>query len=619
MPAKDSMGNIAQGGPYYKYDSASGKMVLDPTANPVASFEAGGSTYDNWVQNPDGTFGPAVLNPGLQSDPASALSYDPAKGLMSTTSEGKKIWISPEAAGGSVGSTGGGPMGSQSGGLIHEGAQWNDETGTWDHPINWGNIMSMGIGGAIAAPFVVGALAGAGGAGAAGGGAEAGADIGAGVGAETGAGVGLGETAATTGLVTGAGLPGAVAAPTLADVGAGGLLASTPSVTAGTLPVGAPSGAVPAAFSPTSSIGSTLGQKAITQGEQSGVKAGVDTAEGKTPGQTLEDVAIGAGTGVVGSEIGGAVDASPLEQTLINQGVKSGVGVGVNALANNTTAGSQAYDSGGNPIPGATYDANGNAVDANGNQISTTPGYDIYGNPTTSMPGSTPSTLGSTLSSISSPLSSLGGALAAGASAAGNVQRANIDTNVAAQSAYNQDLMSRGALEDTQRTGEAKDVARQSFLSNFTGGPNVPAGGLTPMSPLEQQTLANLATQGATALAKPPSYSAANMTPLTNYTGAANNTGVSTTGNALTTAGPLLNVAGQLVSPLATLGRKLAGGGGGGNTSSDNGGAGSPGPVLDGNGNVVGQVDASGNFTAATIPDPGVLDTGVPVDLSGDF
>lgn len=59
-----------------------------------------------------------------------------------------------------------------SGGLIHQRGEWNSETGQFDQGIDWGNIMALGVGGAIAAPFVAGALAGAGGGAASGAGAS---------------------------------------------------------------------------------------------------------------------------------------------------------------------------------------------------------------------------------------------------------------------------------------------------------------------------------------------------------------------------------------------------------------------------------------------------------------
>ena len=382
--------------------------------------------------------------------------------------------------------------------------------------------------------------------------------------------------------------------------------------------------------------------------------AATNAAMGAMEGKTPEEIALAAGEGVggalgsqaLGSALSGGDGLSPIEQAALNTGAKTVVGAGVNALLpsgttsptqqiGNTLAnssvnpatqiaspagspGSPAYDpTTGLAIPGATYNANGTIVDSTGTPM---PAYSNYSGETTTMPGSGPTSLG-TLGSIASQLAPVGSALSSAASAAGNTQRANIDTNSAAQTAYNNGLISRAQLEDTQRQNEAQDVARQSFLTNFTGGSNVTAGGqtgLTPMSPLEQQTLSNLANQGATALSSAPTYSAANMTPLTNYTGAANQTGTSPVGTALSTAGPLLNIGAQL----AGLAGKVGGGGNSANApggSAGDNGAGGAGPVLDSNGNVIGNYNASGNFTAATIPDPGIDTSGIPTDLSGDF
>ena len=54
--------------------------------------------------------------------------------------------------------------------LLHERGQWNPRTGKWDQGINYTNLASIGVGGLIAAPFVVPALAGLGGGGAGAGG-----------------------------------------------------------------------------------------------------------------------------------------------------------------------------------------------------------------------------------------------------------------------------------------------------------------------------------------------------------------------------------------------------------------------------------------------------------------
>lgn len=88
------------------------------------------------------------------------------------------------------------------GGFLRGRGEWDAEKGEWDQPINWGNLMGAGIGGAIAAPFAASALGSM-----FGGGGSAAAGTGTGVGAST-----LPATA----------LPGAASAMTSAgSIGAG--------------------------------------------------------------------------------------------------------------------------------------------------------------------------------------------------------------------------------------------------------------------------------------------------------------------------------------------------------------------------------------------------------------
>lgn len=57
--------------------------------------------------------------------------------------------------------------GAPGGSLLKNRGTWNSQTGDWDRGTNWGNLLSIGVGGAIAAPFIapaVGGLFGGGGA-----------------------------------------------------------------------------------------------------------------------------------------------------------------------------------------------------------------------------------------------------------------------------------------------------------------------------------------------------------------------------------------------------------------------------------------------------------------------
>lgn len=232
---------------------------------------------------------------------------------------------------------------SQSGGIFHTTGTWNPDSGQFDSGLDWGNILTLVVAGVMTAGVASAMMASAGvpaatadaavsaatttgsveagtavlgGAGAASGtggalaastiaptlgtlpGVAASGTIGAleSAGAATaaagaGAGVGAGETAATTGLASGAGLPGAIAAPTVGD------LATTGSAIAGV------DGAIPAATG-----ASTLG----TLGK------------------------IGQAAGALGSEIGGATKAAGATQLANAQ-----VGVAAN---NSNISGNQAFE-----------------------------------------------------------------------------------------------------------------------------------------------------------------------------------------------------------------------------------------------------------------------------------
>lgn len=80
-------------------------------------------------------------------------------------SDGSKLYLSPRAV--DPYTTEEAPKGS----FLRSRGEWDTKKGEWKRPINWSNILSAATGGAIAAPFVAGAV----GAGAAGGGASAGA------------------------------------------------------------------------------------------------------------------------------------------------------------------------------------------------------------------------------------------------------------------------------------------------------------------------------------------------------------------------------------------------------------------------------------------------------------
>lgn len=186
---------------------------------------------------------------------------------------------------------------SQSGGVFHTTGTWNPNTGSFDSSFDWGNLMTMVVAGFLTAGVadaVIGGTASAADlASVANASAQSGTDLAtvlpadlaaqaadvapaaaAGItaptvaGSATGAtGVGLGETGATTGLASGAGLPGAAAAPTVGDlVTQGSAIAGGGAGTAGAATTGA-------------STASTIGKIASLAGQAVG---GATQAAGQT-------------------------------------------------------------------------------------------------------------------------------------------------------------------------------------------------------------------------------------------------------------------------------------------------------------------------------------------------
>jgi len=218
------------------------------------------------------------------------------------------------------------------GSLFRERGQWNSEKGEWDRPINWSNIMAMGVGGAMAAPFIVPALAAAGTSGAAGSGVAGAGSIGvgetaamtglAGSGFGTGAGLGfsaipasLGGAAAAGGAAAGGAAAGgagggaaggaaplsSITAPTFGGAGAaggGGGIAGTVSPIAAPTLGGATSTAVPLASSPL--LGTGAAGVGLPAGGVSGAgMAGAGgTASTLTTAGKIANAARGAGNAI---------------------------------------------------------------------------------------------------------------------------------------------------------------------------------------------------------------------------------------------------------------------------------------------------------------------------------
>lgn len=141
------------------------------------------------------------------------------------------------------------------GGFLHGSGEWDSQTGTWQQHLNGGNLLALGVGSAMAAPFVAGAFgAGAGGSAAGSGSTLAatstpgysllpevgvsGVDVGAGGAAAGGVAAGGaaagGDAAASGGTV--AGSSAGTAASSDAAAGGSGLLPSTSTPGMSTLP-----------------------------------------------------------------------------------------------------------------------------------------------------------------------------------------------------------------------------------------------------------------------------------------------------------------------------------------------------------------------------------------------
>lgn len=189
--------------------------AYDPTYTPPQGATL--NEYGFWVL-PSGDFAPgqeAALQQ-YQMGGSTSAQKGATVGAVQTDPSGKKYelvdgqkWYLPPG--------GDGP--NATGGLIHGHSQWNPQTGEWDSPISWGNVLGMVAAGIITAGAADALLAStpALATDAAASGLPASAET------ATAGGVGIGETGATTGLASGAGLPGAVAAPVTgaaADAGA---------------------------------------------------------------------------------------------------------------------------------------------------------------------------------------------------------------------------------------------------------------------------------------------------------------------------------------------------------------------------------------------------------------
>ena len=163
---------------------------------------------------------------------------------------------------------------------------------------------------------------------------------------------------------------------------------------------------------------------------------------------------------------------------------------------------------------------------------------------------------GSTLSKL---LGAAGSSIGAANTAAGNnrleQERLGLQANqenITGQSAFENALINRAALEDTQRKNALKDVYMNSYAQNPRVSPYDPAGA-PKYSPQYMSTLGNVANFGQGMLSSAPSYSAGNFPALPPYkpinvkdVQGSTGTTPSTLSNIANWAGPTLSIASKI-------------------------------------------------------------------------
>ena len=110
-----------------------------------------------------------------------------------------------------------------------------------------------------------------------------------------------------------------------------------------------------------------------------------------------------------------------------------------------------------------------------------------------------------------------GQAVSNASSAAGNTRRADTDTNVSAQSAYNQALLSRAALEQKQRDSALRDVYAAGYFRDMPRSPYNPVQTPRGVSQNYLQALGGLEGQAMQRLQQGPQYGTNQMAPLNPY------------------------------------------------------------------------------------------------------
>lgn len=255
-----------------------------------------------------------------------SIQWDERGNPYQLTASGKRSYITPTAAAtahtddpvgarlaawaNGKGSTYDQPgAGVPQGGFFHGTGSWNGEEGQYKQPINWGNIASLAIGGAIGAPLAAGALAGAGG----------GAASGAGAGAAIPTTMGIGS-ATSLGLPATAGLGSAGAAGAAAGAGAAALPSSTWAPSYAAMPSGAATGSGGAAAG---AAGAADVLPSSGYSWANGALPGYNTVPNATRLVTAGSSALGSGAGT-GAGVGGGAATTAAGLT---KGDYAGVGV----------------------------------------------------------------------------------------------------------------------------------------------------------------------------------------------------------------------------------------------------------------------------------------------------
>jgi len=250
------------------------------------------------------------------------ISYDPSKDLYETQVNGKPSYQAPPAWVAAGNGNGFGKLTPQGGGLLHNKQVWDPSTGTYKSGgLDWGNIASLAVGGALTGGALSAAMAGGGAAAGAASAADAGiqgATDAAGAFGPLAGGYGAATTAAT--------VPGALAGLTPAELaaaagGAGGASGATissmmggsaPTATTGPLAGGYGLSTtlpdVPGALSSTTDLAAGAIPGGASVGSMGGLATPAATSglTNAAPGSTIGNMLGSQGLANLGKIVGGA-------------------------------------------------------------------------------------------------------------------------------------------------------------------------------------------------------------------------------------------------------------------------------------------------------------------------